>query len=717
MRRVILALLILTLPTAAIALFYFFLKPKPVPTRRDAVGDVITLAGAGYPGTQDGESRKASFSDPFGIAVDSRGAVYVADAGESNRIRRITSEGRVEAIAGSTEGYADGDRNSAQFNTPSGICIDRRGNIILADTANNRIRKIDPKGEVTTLAGTAEAGLKDGAALEAQFDSPLGVASDAEGNVYVADSYNDCIRKISTDGRVSTVAGGKSPGLADGQREAALFDTPSGIAIDQQGNLFVADTGNDRIRKITPQGEVTTFAGGEGSGDKGSFNGPTGIAVTHDGFVFVTDRDSGQVRRITPEGEVSIYAGSRAGFADGRGAGAMFNSPAGIAVDRIGNLFVADSENYLIRAVSPSFDPAPEMSIEEFIQPPADSPTTNADQIIPRLDSIFTDVASFPWPLAPQDGWHEITGVAGEARGAPNKIALDHLHSGLDIRGAQGEAVLSVVDEKVSAPIPNWGAGGGSEGIHVGLMSYIHIRVGRNVKDEIQHADKFKPILDPAGKIARVRVRRGTRFKVGDFIGTLNSLNHVHLNFGPWDAQANAIRFPFPGFKDTVAPTIEPDGIEVVSSTGEIFKQKINDRLVISGDVDIVLTAYDRVDGNGPARKLGLYKAGYQILREDGSALSGFEQPLINIEFHRLPPGDESVFLVYAEGSGVSDYGTPTKFRYIITNRVRDGEAQDGLLRTSNIPPGNYIIRVVAEDFAGNRASGKATEFAITIGQ
>ncbi len=717
MRRVILALLILTLPTAAIFLFYIFLKPDPVPTRPDAVGQAITIAGAGYPGIQDGDARTASFSDPFGIAVDSRGTVYVSDAGESNSIRRITTEGRVERIAGSAEGYADGDRNSAQFNTPSGLCIDRRGNIIVADTANNRIRKIDPKGEVTTLAGNGEAGLKDGAAIESSFDGPMGVASDREGNVYVADSYNDCIRKISIDGQVSTIAGGRSPGLSDGQREAALFDTPSGIAIDAAGNLFVADTGNDRIRRISMQGEVTTFAGSEASGNIKNLHGPTGIAVTHDGFVFVTDSDSGRALRITPEGEISIYAGSSAGFRDGRGADAKFNSPAGIAIDRMGNLFVADSQNYLVRVISPSFEIAPETKTEEFIQPPANSPTANPDQVVPRLDSVFTDITTFPWPLAPQDGWHELTGVAGEARGAPNKIALDHLHSGLDIRGAQGEAVLSIVDEKVTAPIANWDAGGGGEGIHVGLMSYIHLRVGRNAKDEIQHPDKFKPILDLAGKLARVRVRRGTRFKVGDFIGTLNFLNHVHLNFGPWNAQANAIRFPFPGLKDTVPPTIERDGIEVVSRTGQIFKQKINGRVVISGDVDIVMTAYDRVDGNGPTRKLGLYKAGYQILKEDGSPISGFEQPLTNIEFNRMPPGDESVFLVYAEGSGVSAYGTPTKFRYIITNRVRDGEARDGVLRTTNITPGNYIIRVVAEDFAGNRASGSGTELAITITQ
>ncbi|MEW6208237.1 MAG: NHL repeat-containing protein [Acidobacteriota bacterium] len=714
MRRVILALLILTLPTVAIFLFYFFLKPKPVPTRRDATGQVLTLAGAGYPGAQDGDLLKASFSDPFGIAVDSRGTVYVADAGESNNIRRITDEGRVETIAGSAEGYADGDRNSARFNTPSGLCIDRRGNIIIADTANNRIRKIDPKGTVSTLAGNGEAGLRDGAAPESQFDSPLGVAADAEGNVYVADSYNDCIRKISIDGQVTTIAGGRSPGLADGQKDAALFDTPSGIAVDSQGNLFVADTGNDRIRRITPQGEVTTFAGNEASGDIRRLHGPTGITVTHDGFLFVTERDSGLIRRITPEGDIEIYAGSSAGFRDGRGREARFNSPAGIAVDRRGNLFVADSANYFIRVIAPSFGPLSETKIEEFIQPSAESTATDASQISPRLDAIFTDIANFPWPLAPQDVWHEVTGVIGEARGAPNKIALHHLHSGLDIRGAEGEAVLSVMDEKVSAPIANWDKGGAGEGIHVGLMSYIHIRVGRNAKDEIQHTDKFKPVFDQSGKIARIRVRRGTRFKVGDFIGTLNALNHVHLNFGPWNAQANPIRFPLPAFKDTVPPTIETGGIAIVSRAGEVFKQKIGDRLAISGDVDIVMTAYDRVDGNGPTRKLGLYKAGYQLLREDGSAVPGFEQPLVNLEFNRLPPGDEAVFLVYAAGSGVSAYGTPTKFRYIITNRVRDGEARDGALQLSNIAPGNYVIRVVAEDFAGNRTTG---EIAVAIGR
>src|SRR6185295_15533639 len=136
---------------------------------------------------------------------------------------------------------------------------------------------------------------------------------------------------------------------------------------------------------------------------------------------------------------------------------------------------------------------------------------------------------------------------------------------------------------------------------------------------------------------------------------------------------------------------------------------------VISGDVDIVVTAYDKVDGNVKQRKLGLYKAGYQLSRADGGAVKGFEQPLINIEFNRLPPDDPSVFVAYAEGSGVSAYGGETRFRFVVTNRVRDGEAVDGKLRTTALADGSYRLRIVAEDYAGNRASGKSTELEITV--
>jgi hypothetical protein len=246
-------------------------------------------------------------------------------------------------------------------------------------------------------------------------------------------------------------------------------------------------------------------------------------------------------------------------------------------------------------------------------------------------------------------------------------------------------------------------------------MSYIHIRVGRDEKDVILSPEKFKPVVDAEDKPVAMRVRRGTRFKVGDIVGTLNSLYHVHLNVGPWNAQANPIGFPFVGFKDTVAPVIEPNGIEVANPAGEVFTEKRNGRLVVTGDVDIIVTAYDRVDGNAASRKLGLYLAGYEVLDESGTPVKGFEQTLANIEFNRLPPDDEATRLVYAEGSGVSAYGTPTKFKYIVTNRVRDGIARDGTFRTSAIGPGNYTIRIAALDQKNNSAKGKATELAITV--
>jgi sugar lactone lactonase YvrE len=718
MRRILLAVLILSLPTATAVVVYLIIN-KRIPTSREAIGSVTTIAGAGHSGIEDGPARSASFSDPFGVAVDRRGAVYVAEGGESNRIRRITTDGKVETIAGSTEGFADGDAHRAQFNTPSGIAIDQKGNIIIADTSNNRIRKISADGKVTTLAGGGSSGYKDGLASEAQFDGPIGISIDTQGAVFVADAYNDRIRKVSADGMVTTVAGLGSPGFNDGNAAIASFNTPSGVTVDNNGNILVADTGNSTVRKITPQGEVSTInltSRSETQNNSFRLRHPVGIVVTHDGFIFVTD--SSRVIRIAPDGEADAYAGGAIGFADGIGDQARFSGASGIAIDREGNLFVADSQNYLIRHIEPKgpkavVSDAADVPAAVFVQPPSEA---HSRDVIPDLSASGLNAGqTFPWPIQPQNQWHEIAGVVGEARGAPGGVALDHIHSGLDVRGNQGESVLSVMNEKVSAPIAAWDFGGAGEGVQVGLMSYIHTRVGRNEHDEIQNPDKFKPELDSAGKTVAVRLRRGARFKVGDFIGTINRLYHVHLNLGPRNSEANPLVFPFAEFKDTVPPTIEPNGIQVVNLAGVTFSERRNGRLVISGDVDIVVTAYDRVDGNVATRKLGLYRIGYQLIDGKGNAVRGFEQPLMNIEFNRLPWNSSSVFHAYAPGSGVSAYGTPTKFRYIVTNRVRDGEAMDGFLRTSSLAPGDYIIKVIAEDYSGNRATGPLTELAVTV--
>jgi len=474
---------------------------------------------------------------------------------------------------------------------------------------------------------------------------------------------------------------------------------------------------------------VTTVVGSanaESDGNRLRLSHPTGIVVTQDGFIFISDESRGRIVRITPEGDASVYAGGVAGFADGVGAKAGFNGPRGIAINREGTLYVADSENYIVREVYPFLSQQTAATNDEpFIQPATEAPPSS--QVLPDLEkSALGPGDSFPWPLAPQDQWHEVTGVAGEARGAPGGIALDHVHSGLDIRARLGDAALSVYDEKITSPIGNWDSDGAGEGVQIGLFSYIHIRVGRSETGHIQAPDRFKARTDASGRLIQVRIRRGTRFEVGDFIGSVNRLNHIHLNLGPWNAQANPLQLPFFGFKDTIAPTVEPDGIRVVpartvardaSVNRELdhFAERRNGRVVVSGDVAIVVTAYDRVDGNGSNRKLGLFRLGYQLLNQDGTPAQGFEEPLINIEFNRLPAEDSSVFKAFATGSGVSAYGTPTRFKYIVTNRVRDGEAVEGLLRTPSLPSGNYVIKVIAEDYAGNRASGTSTELPITI--
>jgi len=721
MRRIVVALLILILPTAAAIIVYLIVNKK-IPTNREAVGRVTLIAGTGQPGVDNRAGLSAAlsttFSDPFGVAVDKRGNLFISDAGQSNRIREIHTDGKVETIAGSTERFADGTAAEAGFNTPSGIVIDTSGNIFVADTSNNRIRKIDNERKVTTLAGSGNAGFKDGIGSEADFDGPIGIAIDKRGVVIVADAYNDRIRRITEDGRVTTIAGSGSPGFSDGDPSTARLNTPSGVAIDDAGNIFVADTGNSSIRKITPQGEVSTIVRNrqDVDGNSLSLRHPVGIAITHDGFLFVT-HDHG-VLKITPDGVASAYAGGAMGFADGLGSRARFNGPAGIAIDREGHLLVADTHNYLIREIAPEAGPVQPTTSGEpslFIQPGGEAGDSAAAPPIPKLDASVLDSGSvFPWPLKPQGEAHEVTGVIGEARGATGGIALDHLHSGLDVRGDQGDPVLSVLDEKVSSPIANWDYGGSGEGIQIGAMSYIHVRIGRNVKDEIQSPDTFRLIKEDDA-ISAVRLRRGTRFKVGDFIGSVNRLYHVHLNLGPWNAQTNPLVLPFVNLKDTTPPAIEPNGIQFVSADGKPFTRKVDGRLQISGDVRILVSAYDRVDGNAAKRKLGLFRLGYQVLNLDGTPATGFDQPLINIQFDRLPPDDSSVLEVYAAGSGVSAYGTPTEFKYIVTNRVRDGEAREGLLRTSKLQPGNYLIKIIADDYAGNRAAGASSETSVSV--
>jgi sugar lactone lactonase YvrE len=319
-------------------------------------GTVVTVAGNGTLGFADGNSADARFYQPTGVALDADGNIYVADA-ENHRIRRITPTGTVSTLAGSsTNGSADGTGADAQFNSPRAVAVDASGNVYVADGVNHKIRKITSAGVVTTLAGSGTSGFADGDGTAAQFYFPKGIAVDGDGNIYVADDINHRIRKITPAGTVSTLAGSTS-GTADGDGAAAQFNSPRGVAVDVSGNVYVADAGNHRIRKITPTGTVSTVAGstsGVTDGDVATakFNEPAGLAVDASGNIYVADDANERIRKITPGGTVSTLAGGfLAGFTDGEGTEAQFNSPTGIALDASGNIYVADRHNHSIREI------------------------------------------------------------------------------------------------------------------------------------------------------------------------------------------------------------------------------------------------------------------------------------------------------------------------------------------------------------------------------
>jgi len=321
-------------------------------------GVVTTLAGSGNEGSANGTGTAASFGAPYGVAVDGSGNVYVAD-NLSNLIRKITAAGVVTTLAGSgSAGAANGTGTAASFYTPSGVAVDGSGNVYVADFRNNLIRKISAAGVVTTLAGSGSAGASNGTGTAASFYFPFGVAVDGSGNVYVADQDNNLIRKITAAGVVTTLAGSGSAGAANGTGTAASFFAPTGVAVDGSGNVYVADEGNNLIRKITPAGVVTTLAGSgstgsaNGTGTAASFYYPFGVAVDGSGNVYVADYGNNLIRKITAAGVVTTLAGSgSAGAANGTGTAASFAGPFGVAVDGSGNVYVADTLNSLIRKI------------------------------------------------------------------------------------------------------------------------------------------------------------------------------------------------------------------------------------------------------------------------------------------------------------------------------------------------------------------------------
>lgn len=307
---------------------------------------------------------QAFFPFPSSIALDGAGNLYVSDA-SANTVQKIDTLGQVSLLAGTsgTAGSADGTGAAARFNQPGGIVLLASGALIVADTANATIRQVTAEGAVTTLAGAAGTrGGVDGTGTAANFSSPVGVERDAQGNIYVADAMNNTVRRITPAGAVTTVAGSAgATGAADGTGSSARFNFPTGIAVDGGGNLYVSDTTNNTLRKITPGGAVTTLAGlpgvsgmDDGTGAAAFFNRPAGLAVDAAGNLYVADAGNSTIRKVTAGGVVTTLAGTPGvgGLEDGTGIQTLFNQPKDLALNSAGDLYVADTGNATIRKIT-----------------------------------------------------------------------------------------------------------------------------------------------------------------------------------------------------------------------------------------------------------------------------------------------------------------------------------------------------------------------------
>ena len=341
---------------------------------------VSTVAGTGVSGFSGdaGQATSAQLSIPWGIALDKSGNLYIADE-VNNRIRMVATNGTISTIAGNgTNGYTgDGSAaTSAELNFPAAVAVDGSGNVYIADTENHVVRKTTVGGNITNVAGTTVAGYAgDGAAAtSAQINLPLGLALDGAGNLYIADSNNDMVRKVATNGTITTAAGSTYGGYGGdgGAATSASFYAPFSVTVDAAGNLYISDTFNHAVRKVAGDGTITTVAGigtrgysGDGGlATKAMLNYPEGLAVDAAGNLYIADSLNNRIRVVTPGGIITTIAGTGkfgSGGDGGPATSAQFNSPSGLALDAAGNLYVADSQNNRVRRLSPDKAATPSM--------------------------------------------------------------------------------------------------------------------------------------------------------------------------------------------------------------------------------------------------------------------------------------------------------------------------------------------------------------------
>jgi trimeric autotransporter adhesin len=333
-------------------------------------GIITAYVMPGLPG-RGASATTQSLDKPTSVAPDGFGGFYAASP-DKNRVYHLAADGRLRVVAGSgASGYSGdgGQATLAQLSYPRDIAVDSAGNLYIADTFNDRIRKVASSGVITTVAGNKTRGYSgDGdQAASAQLSNPFGIAVDSAGNLYIADTYNDRVRKITSDGVITTIAGNGTSGFGGdgGKAASAQLSMPSGIAVDSAGNLYIADWGNNRIRKVTAEGVITTVAGNgkDGySGDGGQaitarLSGPFGVAVDSAGNLYIADPGNHRIRKVTSGGVITTIAGNgKEGYTGdgGQAALAQLNKPDRVVVDSAGNLYIADSESNCIRKITPA---------------------------------------------------------------------------------------------------------------------------------------------------------------------------------------------------------------------------------------------------------------------------------------------------------------------------------------------------------------------------
>ncbi len=604
---------------------------------------------------------------------------------------------------------------SDKFDTPSAIAIDKNGNLIVADSGSHTIKLVKVEtGETETIAGVENKfGFQDGDVKTALLNAPIGVAVGEDGKIFVADTYNDKIRVIE-NGQVITVAGSKQ-GFDDGVGTQAKFDTPCGIAVLGNGNLLVADTKNRCLRLVEPDGKVSTIAG---SGEQNSLDGfplsagfvePLAISVDRLGIIYVADGNSIRVlnRRFFPF--VETVSDSKRGFSDGSLRHSRFNRPSGLASDENGNLFVADAENQTLRVLT-GMEKGKQMTGEEV-----DNLRISAQQ--------FRNQSAPRWSYNPPEKARDIAGTLGEIRG---EISGDDkpswFHNGLDVAGAYGETARFVRSEKVLRPVSVENFATLRELIRFPALGYIHIRLGRDKDDKPFGDERFlfnsesNPITTAASSFSINNKRQSSNNNNG-------KLNGVRVRRGAKFQAGEAIG------------TLNAMNHVHLIAGGSGMEMNALDALIFPNIYDTIAPTIEKVllfdenwreietaDSNQRIKLAGktrLIVGAFDQMNGNGGNRKlgvyrlGFQilrvdkTPISDvvwtISFERLPDAD-AVKLVYAPGSR-SGYTPQTFFNYIVSNRVDGDSAREDFFDAGQMEKGFYVLRVFAADFFQNNTA------------